>query len=415
MACVDVGCRLSLLKQPALEAWDRHLFDYPTPSLLNFLWGFGSLGGIGLQVQIVTGIVLAMHYTPHVVCAGVSIEHILREVYGGWLLRHAHANGASLFFLAVYLHLFRGLAMGHAWRVFVWCVGVILLLLSVLTAFVGYVLPWGQMSFWGATVITSLASAFPVVGNPLVTWLWGGLSVENATLNRFLSLHYLLPFILACHSMVHLAALHQYGSNHPLVGGNPVDKSAFLTDSLIKDLVGWVLYAIGFSLYAFFTPIALGHPDNSIHANPLTTPAHIVPEWYFLAFYAILRSIPNKQAGVASVALVFFTLGLIGISGSSTFRHGPVRPSSSAFSPTIADAFHLFWILGADLLILGWSGSHCTPHAIRIGQLWSAYSFLCLANLHLWRSEAEGGISYEKRQSLAATSSSFLFSSLRTP
>ena len=160
-----------------------------------------------------------------------------------------------------------------------------------------------------------------------------------------------------------------------------MDKSAFLTDSLIKDLVGWVLYAIGFSLYAFFTPIALGHPDNSIHANPLTTPAHIVPEWYFLAFYAILRSIPNKQAGVASVALVFFTLGLIGISGSSTFRHGPVRPSSSAFSPTIADAFHLFWILGADLLILGWSGSHCTPHAIRIGQLWSAYSFLCLANL----------------------------------
>ena len=192
--------RLSLLKQPALEAGDRHLFDYPTPSLLNFLWGFGSLGGIGLQVQIVTGIVLAMHYTPHVVCAGVSIEHILREVYGGWLLRHAHANGASLFFLAVYLHLFRGLAMGHAWRVFVWCVGVLLLLLSVLTAFVGYVLPWGQMSFWGATVITSLASAFPVVGNPLVTWLWGGLSVENATLNRFLSLHYLLPFILACHS-----------------------------------------------------------------------------------------------------------------------------------------------------------------------------------------------------------------------
>ena len=165
-------------------------------------------------------------------------------------------------------------------------------------------------------MITSLASAFPVVGNPLVTWLWGGLSVENATLNRFLSLHYLLPFILACHSMVHLAALHQYGSNHPLVGAYPVDKSAFLTDSLIKDLVGWVLYAIGFSLYAFFTPIALGHPDNSIHANPLTTPAHIVPEWYFLAFYAILRSIPNKQAGVASVALVFFTLGLIGISGS---------------------------------------------------------------------------------------------------
>jgi ubiquinol-cytochrome c reductase cytochrome b subunit len=192
-----------------------------------------------LQVQIVTGILLAMHYTPHVVCAGVSIEHILREVYGGWMLRHAHANGASLFFIAVGLHLFRGLAMGHAWRVFVWCLGVLLLLLSILTAFVGYVLPWGQMSFWGATVITSLASALPVVGQSLVSWLWGGLSVENATLNRVLSLHYLLPFIIAGTSVVHIAALHQYGSNHPLVGANPVDKSAFLTDTIIKDLVGF--------------------------------------------------------------------------------------------------------------------------------------------------------------------------------
>lgn len=308
----------------------------------------------------------------------------MREVYGGWMIRNAHANGASLFFIAVFLHLFRGLAMGHAWRVFVWCLGVLLLLLSVVTAFVGYVLPWGQMSFWGATVITSLASALPVVGQSLVSWLWGGLSVENATLNRFLSLHYLLPFIIAGNSVVHIAALHQYGSNNPLVGANPVDKSAFLTDSIIKDLVGWVLGAIGFSLYAFFTPIALGHPDNSIHANPLTTPAHIVPEWYFLALYAILRSIPNKQSGVAAVALVIFTLVHLGWgSTSSKNRCVTVQPLGLWVSGVyaISDALHLFWILGADVLILGWSGSHCTPHAIRIGQLWGAYSFLCFALL----------------------------------
>jgi len=318
-----------------------------------------------LQVQIVTGILLAMHYTPHVVCAGVSIEHILREVYGGWMLRHAHANGASLFFIAVGLHLFRGLAMGHAWRVFVWCLGVLLLLLSILTAFVGYVLPWGQMSFWGATVITSLASALPVVGQSLVSWLWGGLSVENATLNRVLSLHYLLPFIIAGTSVVHIAALHQYGSNHPLVGANPVDKSAFLTDTIIKDLVGWVLGAIGFTLFAFGAPIALGHPDNSIHANPLTTPAHIVPEWYFLALYAILRSIPNKQAGVVAVALVIFTLILLGW-GSMVSKNRCVTGAGQPLPIprgvyAIADALHLFWILGAGVLILGWSGSHCTP------------------------------------------------------
>ena len=239
-------------------------------------------------------------------------------------------NGASLFFIAVGLHLFRGLAMGHAWRVFVWCLGVLLLLLSILTAFVGYVLPWGQMSFWGATVITSLASALPVVGQSLVSWL--------------------------------LRSFDQYGSNHPLVGANPVDKSAFLTEAR--------------------------NPDNSIHANPLTTPAHIVPEWYFLALYAILRSIPNKQAGVVAVALVIFTLILLGW-GSMVSKNRCVTGAGQPLPIprgvyAIADALHLFWILGAGVLILGWSGSHCTPHAIRIGQLWGAYSFLCFAILTNW-------------------------------
>ena len=211
---------------------------------------------------------------------------------------------------------------------------------GVPAAFVGYVLPWGQMSFWGATVITSLASALPVVGQSLVSWLWGGLSVENATLNRVLSLHYLLPFIIAGTSVVHIAALHQYGSNHPLVGANPVDKSAFLTDTIIKDLVGWVLGAIGFTLFAFGAPIALGHPDNSIHANPLTTPAHIVPEWYFMALYAILRSIPNKQAGVVAVALVIFTLILLGW-GSMVCKNRCVTGAPSASLGEMTEAIYV--------------------------------------------------------------------------
>ena len=228
--------RLSIIKQPIFSILNNHIVDYPSPSNINYFWSFGSTAGICLVIQIITGIFLAMHYTPHVDLAFLSVEHIMRDVEGGWLLRYMHANGASMFFIVVYLHMFRGLYYGSytSPRELLWCIGVIILLLMIITAFIGYVLPWGQMSFWGATVITSLASAIPVVGDTIVTWLWGGFSVDNATLNRFFSLHYLLPFIIVGASVVHLAALHQYGSNNPLGTNSAVDKVRIISIFLCK-------------------------------------------------------------------------------------------------------------------------------------------------------------------------------------
>jgi len=309
-----------------------------------------------------------MHYTPHVDLAFVSVEHIMRDVQGGWLLRYMHANGASFFFIVVYVHMFRGLYYGSyaSPRELVWCIGVVIYLLMVLTAFIGYVLPWGQMSFWGATVITSLASAIPVVGDSIVLWLWGGFSVDNATLNRFFSLHYLLPFIIAGLSIVHIAALHQYGSNNPL-GIFAGDKVPFTPYMLVKDILGWVVFSIFFSIFVYFYPNMMGHPDNYIPANPMSTPAHIVPEWYFLPTYAILRSIPNKLGGVAAIGLVFVCLLLLPFINTSQIR-------SSCFRP-----FHkvLFWLLVADCLLLGWIGQKPVEDPyILIGQLATIYFFL---------------------------------------
>jgi ubiquinol-cytochrome c reductase cytochrome b subunit len=361
--------RLSILKQPVFSVINDHLIDYPSPSNLNYLWGFGSLAGLCLVVQIATGIFLAMHYTPHIDFAFLSVEHIMRDVEGGWLLRYAHANGASMFFIAVYMHMFRGLYYGSyaSPREVVWCVGVVILLLMILTAFIGYVLPWGQMSFWGATVITSLASAIPVVGDTIVNWLWGGFSVDNATLNRFYSLHYLLPFIIAGASIVHIAALHQYGSNNPLGANSSTDKVAFYPYFYVKDLVGWVAFAIFFSVFVFFYPNFLGHPDNYIPANPMSTPAHIVPEWYFLWVYAILRSIPNKLGGVAAIALVFIALLALPFINTAETRSSSFRPIHKK----------LFWLLVADSVILVWIGLKPVedPYII-IGQLASIYFFL---------------------------------------
>ena len=361
--------RLSILKQPLLATVNDHLIDYPSPSNLSYWWSFGSLAGICLIVQIATGIFLAMHYTPHVDLAFLSVEHIMRDVNGGWFLRYMHANGASMFFIVVYLHLFRGLYYGSyaSPRELVWIVGVVILLLMILTAFIGYVLPWGQMSFWGATVITSLASAIPVVGMDITYWLWGGFSVDNATLNRFFSLHYLLPFIIAGASIVHIAALHQYGSNNPLGSLSTVDKVSFYPYFVIKDLVGWVCFAIFFSFFIYFAPNALGHPDNYIPANPMSTPAHIVPEWYFLPVYAILRSIPNKLAGVAAIGLVFVSLLLLPFINTSHIR-------SSSFRPLYRK---LFWLFVSDTVLLGWIG--CQPVEdpyVFIGQAASVYFFV---------------------------------------
>jgi ubiquinol-cytochrome c reductase cytochrome b subunit len=241
--------RNSIARQPLASFVNDHLIEYPTPSNLNYMWGFGSLAGICLLIQIASGIFLAMHYAANVDLAFSSVEHIMRDVNGGWLLRYMHANGASMFFIVVYIHMFRGLYYGSyaSPRELVWCVGVVIFLLMILTAFIGYVLPWGQMSFWGATVITSLASAIPIVGDEITHWLWGGFSVDNATLNRFFSLHYLLPFIIAGASIVHIAALHQYGSNNPLGCVSVVDKVPFYPYFYTKDLVGWVLF-----FYFFF-------------------------------------------------------------------------------------------------------------------------------------------------------------------
>jgi len=361
--------RVSVLKQPLLSVVNDHLVDYPTPSNLTYMWSFGSIAGICLLLQILSGIFLAMHYTPNIEFAFASVEHIMRDVEGGWFLRYLHANGASMFFIVVYLHILRGLYYGSyaSPRELVWILGVVILLLMIITAFIGYVLPWGQMSFWGATVITSLASAIPVVGTDITYWLWGGFSVDNATLNRFFSLHYLLPFIIAGASIVHIAALHQYGSNNPLGINAGVDKVSFYPYFYVKDLIGWVVFIVFLSVFVFFYPNALGHPDNYIPANPMSTPPHIVPEWYFLPVYAILRSIPNKLGGVAAIGLVFACLFALPFLNTSPIRSTTFRPIFKKF----------YWFLVADCVLLGWIGMQPVEDPyVAVGQIASVFFFI---------------------------------------
>jgi ubiquinol-cytochrome c reductase cytochrome b/c1 subunit len=337
----------------------RELVAYPTPKNLNYWWNFGSLAGIALALQIVTGIVLAMHYTPHTSMAFDSVEHIMRDVNYGWLLRYAHANGASMFFIVVFIHTFRGLYFGSykAPRELLWMLGVVILLLMMATAFMGYVLPWGQMSFWGATVITNLFSAVPYVGEGIVTWLWGGFSVDNPTLNRFYSLHYLLPFVIFAVVFLHLVALHQFGSNNPVgIDITKKDKIPFHPYYTVKDTLGLCVFFLVFGFFVFYSPNLLGHPDNYIPADPLVTPPHIVPEWYFLPFYAILRSItfdifwiiPAKLGGViamfASILVLLFLPWL---------DRSPVR--SARFRPIYK---WVFWLLVIDCFILGYVGAN---------------------------------------------------------
>ena len=297
-------------KDSILGFINSHIVDYPTPINLNYFWSFGSTAGICLVIQILTGVFLAMHYTPHVDLAFYSIEHIMRDVNNWWLIRYLHANGASMFFIVVYSHIFRGLYYGSFInpRGWLWASGVIIFLLMMATAFMGYVLPWGQMSFWGATVITNLFSAIPIVGASIVEWLWGGFSVSNATLNRFFSLHYLLPFLIAGLTIVHLSLLHKAGSNNPLGINKNIEAISFYPYFYVKDLLAFFLLLIMFSFFVFYYPNVLGHSDNYIEANALVTPAHIIPEWYFLPFYAILRSIPDKLGGVVAMVLAILIL-----------------------------------------------------------------------------------------------------------
>ena len=324
---------------------------YPTPRNLNYWWTFGGILSAMLAVQLITGIVLVMHYTPHTSLAFSSVEAIMRDVNWGWLLRYMHANGASMFFIAVYIHMFRGFYYGSYKdpREVLWILGVLIFLLMMATAFMGYVLPWGQMSFWGATVITNLFSALPFVGDPIVTWLWGGFSVDNPTLNRFFSLHYLLPFVIAGVVILHVWALHVVGQNNPagVELKSEQDSVAFTPYATIKDAFGMVCFFVLFGWFLFWVPNYMGHPDNYIEANPLVTPAHIVPEWYFLPFYAILRAIPDKLGGVIAMFSAIAVMFVLPWLDTSKVRSATYRPLYRQF----------FWIFAAVCVGLGYLGS----------------------------------------------------------
>nr|BAM75069.1 cytochrome b [Lampadena yaquinae] len=351
---------------PLLKIANDAVADLPAPSNISVWWNFGSLLGLCLVIQIATGLFLAMHYTSDIDTAFSSVTHICRDVNYGWLIRNMHANGASFFFICIYMHIGRGLYYGSYLYKETWNVGVVLLLLVMMTAFVGYVLPWGQMSFWGATVITNLLSAVPYVGGTLVQWIWGGFSVDNATLTRFFAFHFLLPFIIAAMTIIHLIFLHETGSNNPAGVNSDADKISFHPYFSYKDLLGFVALLMGLTCIALFTPNLLGDPDNFTPANPLVTPPHIKPEWYFLFAYAILRSIPNKLGGVLALLFSILVLMLVPILHTSKQRGITFRPVTQ----------FLFWLLVADVMILTWIGGMPVEHPfVIIGQVASIVYF----------------------------------------
>nr|AFB20099.1 cytochrome b [Stachyris nigriceps] len=351
---------------PLMKIVNDSLIDLPTPSNISSWWNFGSLLGICLITQIITGLLLATHYTADTSLAFSSVAHMCRDVQFGWLIRNLHANGASFFFICIYFHIGRGIYYGSYLNKETWNIGVILLLTLMATAFVGYVLPWGQMSFWGATVITNLFSAIPYIGQTLVEWAWGGFSVDNPTLTRFFAIHFLLPFVIAGLTLVHLTLLHDTGSNNPLGIPSDCDKIPFHPYYTIKDVLGFVLMFVPLATLALFAPNLLGDPENFTPANPLATPPHIKPEWYFLFAYAILRSIPNKLGGVIALAASILVLFLMPLLHTSKLRSMTFRPLSQI----------LFWTLVTNLLILTWVGSQPVEHPfIIIGQLASISYF----------------------------------------
>ena len=360
-----------------LSIVSEHLVDYPTTRSLTYLWNFGFLAGLFLVVQLVSGIVLAMHYVPDIRYAFDSVEHIMRDVNYGWLLRYIHANGASMFFIIIYTHIGKGLYYGsyNAPRESLWVSGMVIFILMMGTGFIGYVLPWGQMSFWGATVITNLVSAIPVIGVDIVYWIWGGFSVNNATLSRFFSLHYLLPFVLAAMAIVHLYFLHKSGSSTPLgisIKHSAFNQIPFFPYYYIKDLFGFLVFLIFFGTFVFFYPNALGHPDNYIEANPMVTPAHIVPEWYFLPFYAILRSIPHKLGGVIFMGGALIVVLLLPF----------IIKLSNSYNAIYSSRFKLifkkfYWLFLADFFLLGWLGQCPVEEPyILVGQILTAFYFV---------------------------------------
>nr|ALJ53369.1 cytochrome b [Xanthonycticebus pygmaeus] len=354
---------------PLMKIINHSFIDLPSPSNISSWWNFGSLLGLCLMIQIITGLFLAMHYTSDTTTAFSSVAHICRDVNYGWIIRYLHANGASMFFLCLFIHVGRGLYYGSFTLLDTWNIGVMLLLAVMATAFMGYVLPWGQMSFWGATVITNLLSAIPYIGMNLVEWIWGGFSVDKATLTRFFAFHFILPFIITALVMIHLIFLHETGSNNPSGISSDSDKIPFHPYYSFKDLLGAIFLLTTLSVLVLFSPDLLGDPDNYTPANPLITPPHIKPEWYFLFAYAILRSISNKLGGVMALAMSILILALIPHLHTAKQRSMMFRPLSQC----------LFWVLVANLLTLTWIGGQPVENPfIIIGQTASILYFLTI-------------------------------------
>nr|ANP94845.1 cytochrome b [Microtus rossiaemeridionalis]ANP94846.1 cytochrome b [Microtus rossiaemeridionalis]ANP94847.1 cytochrome b [Microtus rossiaemeridionalis]ANP94848.1 cytochrome b [Microtus rossiaemeridionalis]ANP94849.1 cytochrome b [Microtus rossiaemeridionalis] len=346
-------------KHPLIKIINHSFIDLPAPSNISSWWNFGSLLGLCLIAQILTGLFLAMHYTSDTATAFSSVAHICRDVNYGWLIRYMHANGASMFFICLFLHVGRGVYYGSYNMIETWNMGVVLLLTVMATAFMGYVLPWGQMSFWGATVITNLLSAIPYIGTTLVEWIWGGFSVDKATLTRFFAFHFILPFIITALVLVHLLFLHETGSNNPTGLNSDADKIPFHPYYTVKDFLGVLILLMAFMILTLFFPDILGDPDNYTPANPLNTPPHIKPEWYFLFAYAILRSIPNKLGGVLALILSIVILAFMPLLHTSKQRALTFRPITQT----------MYWILVADLFVLTWIGGQPVEYPfITIGQ-----------------------------------------------
>nr|YP_009255411.1 cytochrome b [Melanagromyza sojae]ANA56778.1 cytochrome b [Melanagromyza sojae] len=355
------------INHPLIKIANNALMDLPAPINISSWWNFGSLLGLCLIIQILTGLFLAMHYTADINLAFNSVNHICRDVNYGWLLRTLHANGASLFFICIYLHVGRGIYYNSYLYTPTWFIGVIILFLVMGTAFMGYVLPWGQMSFWGATVITNLLSAIPYLGNMLVQWVWGGFAVDNATLTRFFTFHFILPFIVLAMTMIHLLFLHQTGSNNPIGLNSNIDKIPFHPYFTYKDIIGFIIMLMILLLLTLINPYLLGDPDNFIPANPLVTPIHIQPEWYFLFAYAILRSIPNKLGGVIALVLSIAILFILPITHTSKFQGLQFYPINKI----------LFWMMLTTVILLTWIGARPVENPyIMIGQILTIIYFM---------------------------------------
>nr|QOL00697.1 cytochrome b [Mongolotettix japonicus] len=363
------------LKHPLIKILNNSLIDLPAPMNISFWWNFGSLLGLCLVIQIITGLFLAMHYTPNIEMAFSSVIHICRDVNNGWILRTLHANGASMFFICIYLHVGRGIYYGSYLYMHTWMIGTVILFLVMATAFMGYVLPWGQMSFWGATVITNLLSAIPYLGTNLVQWVWGGFAVDNATLNRFFTFHFVLPFMISAMATIHLFFLHQTGSNNPIGLNSNIEKIPFHPYFTFKDLITFVFMTSLLIMLCLINPYMLGDPDNFVPANPLVTPVHIQPEWYFLFAYAILRSIPNKLGGVIALFLSISILMILPFYNKTQFRGIQFYPMNQI----------LFWIMVIVVFLLTWIGKRPVEEPyIMTGQILTIIYFsYFLINIHI--------------------------------